>query len=250
MGKEFDVDLELAMDATPDQVWDAIATGPGIDSWFMGRNDVTPGVGGTVRTVFDQYRPQHTITGWQPGRRLAYGSDDPDGRRIGYEFLIEGRSGASTVVRMVTSGFLPGDDWADEYEAMARGLAMFLHTLREYVGHFAGRTATPITTFAPPPADWRRDWATLHAALGLDVPAKEGDRVTIRPDDLPPVAGVVYYTNPDAVGIRTDDAMYRFLGGNMGPLNASHHLFAPGVDVSATESAWTTWLARTLRSTS
>src|SRR2546423_10719779 len=111
MGKEFDVDLELDVDATPEQVWDAITTGPGIDSWFMGRNEVEPGVGGTVRTAFGDYRARHAITEWQPNERLAYGSSDPDGRRIGYEFLIEGRDGGSTVVRMVTSGFLPGDDW-------------------------------------------------------------------------------------------------------------------------------------------
>jgi uncharacterized protein YndB with AHSA1/START domain len=250
MGKEFEVDLELAVDATPDQVWDAIATGPGIDSWFMGRNEVEPGVGGAVRTAFGAYNPQHTITDWQPNERLAYGSSDPDGRRLGYEFLIEGRDGGSTVVRMVTSGFLPGDDWADEYDAMAKGLAMFIHTLREYLAHFPGRTAARIIANAPQPGDdWRHDWAVLHDALGLNVPAEQGDRVTIAPAGLPPIDGVVYYTNPDTVGIRTDDALYRFLGGRMGPINASHHLFGPDVDEPATESAWAGWLAETLRST-
>jgi hypothetical protein len=32
-------------------VWEAIATGPGLDSWFMGRNEVEPREGGTVRIV-------------------------------------------------------------------------------------------------------------------------------------------------------------------------------------------------------
>ena len=35
--------------ATPEEVWQAIATGPGIDSWFMGRNEVEPGEGGRPR---------------------------------------------------------------------------------------------------------------------------------------------------------------------------------------------------------
>jgi hypothetical protein len=132
---------------------------------------------------------------------------------------------------------------------MSKGLAMFIHTLREYLTRFRGRTAARIIANAPQMTDWRRDWATLHDALGLNVPAAQGDHVTIAPAGLPPIDGVVYYTNPDVIGIRTDDAMYRFLGGNMGPINASHHLFAAGVDESATESAWAAWLAGTLRST-
>ena len=38
MGHEFEADKRAELDATPEQVWEAIATGPGIDSWFMGRN--------------------------------------------------------------------------------------------------------------------------------------------------------------------------------------------------------------------
>lgn len=247
MGKEFEVDHEIDIDGTPDQVWDAIATGPGIDSWFMGRTELTPGEGGTVSTTFGDYTPRATITAWEPGRRLAYGTDaDPDGRRVGYEFLIEGRAGASTVVRMVTSGFLPGDDWADEYDAMSKGLQMFLHTLGEYVAHFAGRAAVPITAFGPGPTDWRADWQALHAALGLSVPASPGEHVHIA---APPVDGVVYFANADTIGIRTDNALYRFLGGNMGPINASHHVFTD-VDAEQAQAAWTAWLGAVLSCTS
>lgn len=37
---------------------------------------------------------------------------------------------------MVTSGFLPGDDWADEFEAMTLGGALFRRTLLEYLTYF------------------------------------------------------------------------------------------------------------------
>jgi uncharacterized protein YndB with AHSA1/START domain len=33
---EFEIREEIALDATPEQVWEAIASGPGMDSWFMG----------------------------------------------------------------------------------------------------------------------------------------------------------------------------------------------------------------------
>ncbi|MGW4128831.1 SRPBCC family protein, partial [Amycolatopsis japonica] len=113
MGHEFEITDRLEVDATPEQVWDAIATGPGITSWFMGRNEVDGGVGGTVKTAFGGYEPTSAITSWDPLERLVYGTEPaPDGRFVAYEFLIEGRSGGSTVLRTVTSGFLPGDDWA------------------------------------------------------------------------------------------------------------------------------------------
>ena len=35
--------LEVEVPGTPEQVWDAIATGPGIDSWFMGTTEVDAG---------------------------------------------------------------------------------------------------------------------------------------------------------------------------------------------------------------
>ena len=98
MGHQFEQHQDAEVPASPDDVWAAIATGPGIDSWFMGRNEVQPGPGGTVRTVFGEYAPELAVTGWDPARRFAYRSGEaPDGRFIAYEFLIEGRAGGSTV---------------------------------------------------------------------------------------------------------------------------------------------------------
>ena len=62
MPREFELPNELTVDATPDEVWAAIATGPGLDSWFMGRNDLEPGEGGTVRVELGAYAMESTIT--------------------------------------------------------------------------------------------------------------------------------------------------------------------------------------------
>jgi uncharacterized protein YndB with AHSA1/START domain len=231
MGHEFESVDEVHVDATPEQVWAAIATGPGIDSWFMGRNDVDPGQ--TVRTAFGGYTPEHAISAWEPGKRLAYGSEGEDGRSIAYEFLIEGRDQGSTVLRVTASGFLPGDDWADEYEAMTRGSALFFSTLSTYLTHFAGRFATPLTVFGPMITDWLRTRAKLMAAIGRD-----GDRVRFAPAGLPPIDGVVYFENDDTIGIRTDNALYRFLRGFRGPVMACHLLFSH----QETDQAWQAWL--------
>jgi uncharacterized protein YndB with AHSA1/START domain len=243
MGHAFESRNEAELDATPEQVWAAIATGPGIDSWFMGRNEVVAGEGGAVRTAFGGYVPESTVTAWDPLERLAYRTETAeDGRFIAYEFLIEGRAGGSTVLRAVTSGFLPGDDWETEYEAMTQGTALFFRTLVEYLTHFAGRAATPVTAFGPPVADWDRAWALLHGALGLSGPPAAGEPVRFTPDGLAPVDGAVYFTNAQTLGVRTPDALYRFIRGLQGAWVASHHLFAERVDIAATERAWQSWL--------
>jgi uncharacterized protein YndB with AHSA1/START domain len=244
MGHEFEGHNEVELGATPEQVWEAIATGPGIDSWFTGRNQVEPGEGGTVRTAFGRYNPESTVTAWEPPRRFAYRTGPAeDGRFIAYEFLIEGRGGGSTVLRLVTSGFIPGDDWEAEYDAMTKGGAMFLRTLVEYLTHFPGRTATPVTAFGPPVNDWEHAWAALNRALGLPGKATEGDQVRCAPEGLEPIDGVVYFVNPDTLGVRTSDALYRFLRGLGGPMVVAHNLFSD-VDQQRTERAWQSFLAR------
>jgi uncharacterized protein YndB with AHSA1/START domain len=241
MGREFEMSREAEFDADPEEVWDAIATGPGIDSWFMGATEVEGGEGGLVRTAFGGYTPQAPITAWEPGRRFAYRDVGDDGRFVAYEFLIEGRDGASTVLRAVTSGFLPGDDWEDELEAMRAGGELFHATLVSYLANFRGRTARPITAFGAPIGDWPVTRRALLHALGLHD-ARPGATVAVRPDGLPPIGGVVYASNEDTIGIRTPDAMYRFLRGFRGPLIASHHLFGAIPDADDLQRRWEGWL--------
>ena len=52
MAHPFELSYEIEVDASPKQVWEAIATGPGVDSWFMGRNEIEPREGGTTRMDF------------------------------------------------------------------------------------------------------------------------------------------------------------------------------------------------------
>jgi uncharacterized protein YndB with AHSA1/START domain len=246
MGHEFAQHHAAEVPASPDDVWAAIATGPGIDSWFMGCNQVTAGAGGTVRTVFGEYTPELEITGWDPGHRFAYGSGQaPDGRFIAYEFLIEGRAGGSTVLRTVTSGFLPGEDWAEEYEAMTLGGELYFRTLVEYLTNFAGRFAVPVTAFGPPGTSWARDRALLCRELGLTEQPKPGDRARLE-GEAGPADGTVYVANAHVIGVRTPDALYRFMRGFAKPVIAAHHLFGEGTEPGQARQAWEAWLSRTL----
>lgn len=247
MGERFEQRRDAEVPASPEEVWDAIATGPGIDSWFMGHSEVEPG--GTVRTVFGEYAPELGITAWDPPRRFGYGSAEaPDGRFIAYEFLIEGRDGGSTVLRAVTSGFIPGDDWADEYEAMTAGGDGYFRTLVEYLTHFSGQYAVPVTAFGPPGTAWERDRALLCAALGLPRGGgTAGDRTTFTAAETRrPVEAVVYHATGNVIGVRTSSAFYRFLRGFGHPVVAAHQLFSGDTDPDQAARAWESWLARVL----
>jgi hypothetical protein len=131
-------------------------------------------------------------------------------------------------LRAVTSGFLPGEDWADEFEAMTLGGELYFRTLVEYLTYLPGRFATPVTAFGPPGPSWTRDRALLCRALGLAAAPQPGDPVRFA-DEIGPADGVVYFANPHAIGVRTPDALYRFMRGFGKP---------------ACSTGWTCWSSR------
>jgi len=241
MPHEFEVRKDVILDATPEQVWEAIATGPGLDAWFMGRNQVEPRQGGRSAMTIGEHTEEATVTAWEPPRRFAYRAESPDGAVfMAFEWLIEGREDGGTVLRLVQSGVL-GDDWETEYDALVKGWDMYLHQLGQYLRHFRGRPATPITVVGPGPGDAGELWAELRRGLGLDRAPAEGDRVRLTPDGPAPVDGVVDYASPDVLGVRGDDGLYRFIRGFDGSVALGHHLFS-GDDPRAAERAWQAWL--------
>jgi uncharacterized protein YndB with AHSA1/START domain len=230
------------VDATVEEVWNAIATGPGIDSWFMGRSTVAGGAGGTISTDMGGYVMTSTIGTWEPPYKLAYRGDGPGERFIAYDFLLEGRDGGGTSIRLVASGFLPSDDWEQEFEAMTKGGAMYFATLVAYVTHFAGRGAVPINLNGPSIEDWSTTWPILLGALGLGKEPAVGDPVRFDPPGLPPVDGVVDFVNDACLGVRTPDALYRFVQGFWGSIYLGHHLFYAGADRDRATEAWQAWV--------
>jgi uncharacterized protein YndB with AHSA1/START domain len=248
VGHPFELSKEIDIPATPEQVWAAIASGPGIDSWFMGRSEVEPGEGGRTRFAMAGHVEESTVTAWEPGKRFAHRTDPgPDGTFMALEYLIEGRDQGGTVLRLVQSGVL-GDDWETEYEAMGLGWDMYLGTLAAYVTHFPGRTGSPVTAFRPGAGDPDEVWAAVAGAFGLTGPVAEGERARLELPGLPPIDGVVDLAGlPTYFGVRTPDALYRFLHSGTDRGNAlvlGHHIFAADPGPARTEQAWQDWLTR------
>lgn len=230
------LEKEVALNATPEQVWEAIATGPGLASWFMPM-EIAAGEGGTSS--------MGTVTAWEPGKRFAVQTPEAeDGSFQAFEYLIEAREGGSTVLRFVQSGF-SGDNWETEYEGMSHGWDMYFHTLGQYLTYFADRTAAYILAEGPPASADEGSWPVVTAALGLPDAVAEGDHVRLTPGGLAPLDGVVDYLRPGFfLGVRTADGLYRFhfrwvMGMSMA---VGHHIFADDLDQEKTSQGWQTWL--------
>jgi uncharacterized protein YndB with AHSA1/START domain len=244
MAKPFEIDGQLEVAAAPEQIWDAITTGQGMDAWFMGRNHVEPGEGGTVRTVHPGFTMESTITAWEPPRRFAHQSPaGPDGTRHSFDYSVDQRGPGDTVIRWLHTGVLGGDDWAAEYEAMGEGDPMYFNKLAQYVTYFLGRTATPVDAFGPNVPDREKVWPAFHRGLGLPGSISLDEKVRLTPNGFPPIEGVVDSLSRSFLGVRSEDALYRFIHGFEGTVMVGHHLFSEGVDQKQAEQAWGSWLA-------
>ncbi len=119
---------------------------------------------------------------------------------------------------------------------------MYLDKLVQYLTHFRGRYAVPVEAFGPTEPDRARAMAAFRRGLGLPDEVGVGDQVQLTPDGLPAIDGVVDYVSPHFLGVRSDDALYRFIHGFDGSTLVGHHLFADGVDREQAERMWTAWL--------
>jgi uncharacterized protein YndB with AHSA1/START domain len=239
---EFEIRDEITLAATPEQVWDAIATGPGLDSWFMGHSEIEPGKGGTNRLEMPGYSQESTITAWEPGRHLAFRGDDPDGTFAAFEFLIEGREGGSSVLRCVHNGTLV-DDWEAQYDGMKLGDSMHMRKLVAYLAHFPGRTSKfSLFLFGPAVADDAKVWSTFAGALSVGE-ITEGARVRLNVPGLPETEGVIdFLSAPDCVGVHTPNGILMLLKGYKNTLGVAYHGFSDDEDEKEVETAYQSWL--------
>jgi uncharacterized protein YndB with AHSA1/START domain len=184
---EHRIELVFEMPGTPAQVWDAIATGKGISSWFL-ETDLEERVGGAIVThMGEDASSPGTVTGWEPQKRVAYEEPEwaslaqhggADVTPLATEFLVEAQSGGTCVVRVVSSAFGTGADWEGEFFAeMEKMWRPFFDRLRLYLAHFPGQTVTRMEVEAQFPGGPQPLWATMRQTLGVDA---VGDELSIR----------------------------------------------------------------------
>jgi uncharacterized protein YndB with AHSA1/START domain len=173
------VQSEAEVPGTPEAVWQAIATGPGISSWFV-PTQMEERVGGAIAANFGPgMESAATVTEWQPPLRFVAESPDlgPDAPPVATEWIVEALAGGTCTVRVVHRWFASTDDWDAQFEGHTYGWQAFFRILRLYLQHFEGQpcTAFQLMGMAPEPA--AETWTALTSALGLSG-AEVGQQVT------------------------------------------------------------------------
>jgi uncharacterized protein YndB with AHSA1/START domain len=188
------VQAEVEVPGTPEDVWRAIATGPGISCWFV-PTEVDERVGGKQTANFGPGMDSlSTITEWEPPRRFVAESRDdmgPDDPTIATEWTVEARSGGTCVVRVVHRWFTEKDDWDEQFEGHSYGWLAFFRILKAYATHFSGERCASFQLMGVAPEPKETAWAAFTRPLGLDGVAV-GERVsTANSDGAPALAGTI-----------------------------------------------------------
>jgi uncharacterized protein YndB with AHSA1/START domain len=180
---------------TPEEIWQAIATGPGISSWFMPAElEERDGKPVTLKLDFGSgMAPRGTVTTWDPPRVLAMEGEGlvSGSPPIATEWHIEAQAGGTCRLRIVHSLFASTDDWDDQLEHIESGWSGFLRTLQIYLEHFRGQRSTFVKVRVPAAGTEAQAWQKLVTALGLDG-VGVGQRWTAAAG-APPAGGVAEY---------------------------------------------------------
>jgi uncharacterized protein YndB with AHSA1/START domain len=188
------VQVEVEVPGTPEEVWQAIATGPGISSWFVPTKfEEKDGKPVAVKLNFGPgMESSSAVTAWDPPRKfVAQGEGWGGSPPIADEWTVEARSGGICVVRVVHSLFASTDDWDNQLEATQSGWPAFFRTLRIYLTHFRGQRSEIMQWMAPVAGTEAEAWESLTAAVGLKG-LNVGQRWTA-PAGVPPFSGVAEY---------------------------------------------------------
>lgn len=249
------VEMHFLAPGTPEQVWRAVATGPGNAAWFT-RTSIEERVGGALRFDFGgDCSSGGEVTVWEPPVRFGYVERDwhPGAPPVETEITIEPRRDGQCAVRMIHRLNAAVDTWDHHLENFQAGWPPFFEILRVYLLNFAGQPAASFQvmslTAGEPLALWRRITAALGVA-GVDA----GEACTA-PGEPQPLSGVVERIEQ---GHRTRLAILRLSAPAPGLLLAGTYKMGEGVHVSATfyfygdqaeasvreaEPLWRAWMA-------
>ena len=196
------VQVEVELPGTVQEVWQAIATGPGISAWFVpAKFEEQDGKPVAVTLDFGPGQASRSVvTAWEPLRKFARESNGwvPGSPPLGTEFTVEARAGGTCVVRVVQSLFASTDDWDAQLTGSEEGWPGIFRVLRIYLTHFRGQRATILQQMAPVAGTPADAWAKLTGPLALKG-VNVGQRL-VAPAGVPAFAGVVEYVSDSPYG--------------------------------------------------
>jgi uncharacterized protein YndB with AHSA1/START domain len=200
------VQIEIEVPGTPEEVWQAIATGPGISSWFVPTEfEERDGKPVSVKLNFGPgMEICSEVTKWDPPHMFATKAGLPGSPPIANEWSVEARGGGVCILRIVQSLFASTDDWDNQLESAKGGLAGFLGILRIYLTHFRGQRSAIMKWMVPVAGTEAEAWESLTSALG--VKGLNVGRNCVAPAGVPAFSGVAEYVtlNPNDALMRVD----------------------------------------------
>ena len=248
------VQVEVEVPGTPEQVWQAIASGPGITAWFVPTR-LDGRVGGTMEMDFGggMLSAVH-ITEWQPPYRFAAVDATwlQGGPPVATEWTVEARRGGTCLVRVVHSLFASTDQWDDQLGGTEQGWPGYFRVLRHYLAHHAGQPAAAFVLMVPVPDGVGPTWTKLARALGQPNP-QVGQRLRVvapggamlagelaAVDHLPQGQGVMLVVEEPVPGVCLASAM-ECMGMRMATLQVV--FYGPQAAAAAAQQpAWQSWL--------
>jgi uncharacterized protein YndB with AHSA1/START domain len=191
------VQVEVEVPGTPEEVWQAIATGPGISSWFVPTEfEMRDGKPVAVTLNFGPgMESRSVVTTWDPPRRFGAEAPGwvPGSPVIADEWTVEARAGGTCIVRVVHSLFASTDEWDNQIEGTESGWPGFFRILKIYLTHFRGQRSAMMQWMAPAAGTEAEAWEALTAALALKG-VSAGQRWTA-PAGVPALSGVVEHVS-------------------------------------------------------
>jgi len=225
------IQVEVEVPGTPEEVWQAIATGPGISAWFCPAEfEERDGKPVAVNLDFGPgMESRSVVTAWDPPRMFAKEAAGwfPGSPPIATEWSVEARAGGVCVVRVVQSLFASTDDWDDQLIGSESGWPGAFRILRIYLTHFRGQRSAFMRFMAPLAGTVAEAWATMSVALGL-TGVGTGQRWNV-PAGVPALGGVAEHVtlSPPGALLRLDQP---------GPGTAALFIISWGDSVMATFS--------------
>jgi len=189
------IQVEVEVPGTPEEVWRAIATGPGISSWFVPTRMEERQGGEIVSNFGPGMDCPARITGWEAPKRFVAEGDmgGPGSPKVATEWIVEARAGGKCLVRVVHSLFADTDDWDNQLDGLEQGWPTYFRILRRYLESFNGQSCSLMQFVGFSQDSEANAWEQAGGALGL-LKVSEGQKWSA-PNGLPRLAGVV-----DALG--------------------------------------------------
>lgn len=189
------LELSVPVHGTVDEVWRAIATGPGMTSWYV-PSTVEEREGGATTSRFgegDEMVVPGRVVVWDPPRRVQFdgGEEATAAGGMTFDWTVEDGPGDLHTVRLVNAGFPDTPEGQAQKAMMEGGWGLFLQNLQLHLEHFRGEDGVSMLPMGTGPGPRADVWQRVTAGLGITATPTVGDRIVVSGDGVPPLAGQV-----------------------------------------------------------